>query len=87
MRRVIYLPAVRKELSALDPAVARRILRFIDERVVRGDDPRGVGEPLHGPLDKYWKYRAGPYRIVCSIQDDVVTVVIVRIGHRRAVYR
>ncbi|WP_462269590.1 type II toxin-antitoxin system RelE family toxin [Desulfobacter sp.] len=32
-------------------------------------------------------YRIGDYRVICEIQDDVVKVVVVRIGHRREVYK
>jgi mRNA interferase RelE/StbE len=87
MWRVVYLPEARKELGALDRQVARRIVRFIDERIMRAEDPRSIGEALHGPLAKYWKYRVGNYRVICLIQDDVITVVVIRIGHRSRVYR
>ena len=51
-------------------------------------DPRGLGEALRGPeLGKYWKYRVGDYRIVRDIRDDRILILVVRIGHRREVYR
>jgi mRNA-degrading endonuclease RelE of RelBE toxin-antitoxin system len=34
-----------------------------------------------------WKYRVGHYRMICEIQDEKVTVLVVRIGHRREIYR
>ncbi|MCF6370443.1 type II toxin-antitoxin system RelE family toxin [Rhizobium halophilum] len=46
-----------------------------------------MGEALHGPvLGKYWKYPVGDHRIIADIQDEVIRIVIVRIGHRRQVY-
>jgi len=51
------------------------------------DDPRSLGEPLAGRLSGFWKYRVGNYRIIASIEDTRVLILIVRIGHRRAVYR
>ncbi|WP_245515386.1 type II toxin-antitoxin system RelE family toxin [Rhizobium deserti] len=37
--------------------------------------------------ESFWKYRVGDWRIVADIQDDVVRILIVRIGNRREVYR
>lgn len=52
------------------------------------DDPRGIGEALHGPeLGSFWKYRVGDYRLICHIQDQRIAVLVLRIGHRRDVYR
>ena len=86
--RVEFLPAAERELRKIARPVRERLLLFLRDRVQGSDDPRRLGEPLRGPeLGKYWKYRVGDYRIICSIQDDRVVVVIVRIGHRREVYR
>jgi len=47
--RIEFDPRAEKELAKLDREVARRILRFLRERVATLDDPRGIGEALHGP--------------------------------------
>lgn len=78
----------RKELAKLDQQVARRILRFLRERVAPLDDPRILGEALTGSeLGEFWRYRVGHYRIVCFIEDSAARVLVVRIGHRREIYR
>ena len=83
-----FLPQAVKDLGKLDKPVARRILKFLHERLAPMDNPRSIGEVLRGPeLGKYWKYRIGDYRLICSIQDQRLTVVVVRIGNRRDVYR
>lgn len=47
-----------------------------------------LGEALRGPeLGRFWKYRVGAYRVIARIDDGSVTVLVVRIGHRRQVYR
>jgi len=38
-------------------------------------------------LGIYWKYRVGDYRVISSIEDDAVRILVVRIGNRRDVYR
>ena len=77
-----------KDLSGLDKPVARRITRFLRERVAVLDDPRSIGEALKGStLGEFWKYRVGDYRIISTIQDSVLTILVVRVGNRREVYR
>jgi mRNA interferase RelE/StbE len=77
-----------KELRKFDPAIARRILAFLRERVAVLEDVRQVGEALRGDsLGEFWKYRLGDYRIVARIVDQRLLVIVVRIGHRREVYR
>ncbi|AWR87707.1 type II toxin-antitoxin system RelE family toxin [Meiothermus taiwanensis] len=86
--RIEFDPRAEKELAKLDREVARRIVRFLRERVALLDDPRSLGEALHGPeLGRFWKYRVGDYRLICHIQDQRITVLVLRIGHRRDVYR
>ena len=86
--KIEFQPEAEKELSRLDAQTARRILRFLHERIMPSENPRAYGEALRGPmLGKYWKYRVGDYRLVCDIRDQVVTIVVLRIGHRREVYK
>jgi mRNA interferase RelE/StbE len=76
------------DLDELGPQVARRINRFLFERVASLDDPRSIGEALKGSkLSDLWKYRVGDYRIIASIEDQLVRILVVRIGNRREVYR
>lgn len=80
--------AVEKDLKKLGPEATRRVLNFVRECVARLDNPRSLGEALHGPeLDRFWKYRLGDYRIIAEIQDKAIRILIVRVGHRREIYR
>jgi mRNA interferase RelE/StbE len=81
-------PAAAKELRKLDPVVARRITAFLRERLAPLDDPRSLGDALKGhALGEYWKYRLGDYRVIARLVDQRLVVMVVRIGHRREVYR
>jgi mRNA interferase RelE/StbE len=86
--RIEFEPRALKELQEQDPQVQRRLLAFLRERIAPQADPRGIGEALHGgELGRFWKYRVGDWRLVCEIRDRTVTVLVVRIGHRREIYR
>jgi mRNA interferase RelE/StbE len=77
-----------KDLSKLDRQVARRITKFLRERVAGLENPRSIGESLKGSqLGDFWKYRVGDYRIIASIEDALVRVYVVKIGNRREVYK
>ena len=86
--KVEFDPAAERELDKLDPQVARRILTFLHERVAVLENPRAIGEALKGSkLGEFWKYRVGDYRIVSNIEDEVLRILVVRVGNRRQVYR
>lgn len=81
-------PAAEREVDKLDPQQAKRILRFLFERVARLDDPRSIGEALKGSrFNTLWKYRVGDYRIISSIEDNVSLILVVKVGDRKEVYR
>ena len=81
-----FAPAAQKELDGLDKPVARRISKFLYERVAKLDDPRKIGEKLKGTLSEFWKYRVGDYRLICSLEHGRLIVLVLRVGHRREIY-
>jgi len=86
--RIEFDDKARKDLAALDKIIARRITAFLRERVSTLDDPRSIGEALKGSkLDAFWKYRVGDYRVIASIEDEALRILVVRIGNRKEVYR
>jgi mRNA interferase RelE/StbE len=77
-----------KELNDLDRPVAKRIRGFLRDRLAMLDDPRGIGQALKGDrLGGLWKYRVGDWRIIASIEDDLIRVLVLRIGNRPGAYR
>ena len=80
--------AADQELSKLDPQHDRRILNFLRQRVAKLDDPRSIGQALQGErFGEFWKYRVGDFRLICKIEDDRAVVLVLRVGHRREIYR
>jgi mRNA interferase RelE/StbE len=80
-------PTAQGQLDDLDKPIARRILKFLHERVEKLDDPQQIAEPLQGPLRQLWRYRVCDYRIVCTFEHDHLVVLVLRIGHRSEVYK
>jgi mRNA interferase RelE/StbE len=82
-----YTETSRRQLKKLDRQVARRMVDFMDQRVAKAKDPRSLGKALSGVLGAFWRYRVGDYRIIVSIEDKRIRILVVAIGNRREVYR
>lgn len=74
-----------RDFKGLDRAVQRRVLAYL--RDIEGlDDPRQRGKGLTANHAGVWRYRVGDYRILAQFIDNTLTVVALRVGHRRDVY-
>ena len=90
--RIEFDAGALKDLRGLDRQIARRITQFLRERLGTIDDPRGLGAALRSPRSgpgaiPLWRYRVGDWRIVVRIEDEIPRVLVLRIAHRREVYR
>jgi mRNA interferase RelE/StbE len=75
------------DLKKINREMRRRIMQYLRERIATGKDPRRFGAPLRRELSGLWKYRLGDYRIICRIEDRKVVVYVIRIGHRKDIYK
>ena len=82
---VLAAPARRALSDRLPEAVASAVIDFLTSTLVR--EPRQVGKPLRGELAGIWSARRGTYRILFRIVESNHEVVVLRIEHRRDVYR
>jgi mRNA interferase RelE/StbE len=83
--RVQIKPSAAKEIEAIDAQKDRQ--RVVARIQALGDEPRPFGyEKLSGQNQRY-RVRVGVYRIVYTIEDDLLLVLVVKVGHRRDVYR
>ena len=82
-----FVPDALKELKKLDRTAAARIIKTLEDRIAALDDPRSLGAPLKGEHEGYWRWRVGDFRIVARIEDERITIIVVRVAHRREVYR
>jgi len=81
---VEFLPSAQRELAALPKDVQRRIANRID---VLREDPRPPGARQLQGEDHLYRLRLGDFRVIYSIESRRLGVVVVKIGHRREVYR
>ena len=82
-----FIPEAAKELRKLDRKAAARIVKTLETRIAPLDNPRSLGAPLKGEHEGYWRWRIGDYRVIARIEDERITILIVRVAHRREAYR
>jgi len=82
---ILTPPAVRAVRSALPEAVATAVIEFLTGALV--ENPHRVGKPLRGDLAGIYSARRGTYRVLYRINEVDREVVVLRIDHRRDVYR
>jgi len=85
--KINWADEARKELRKLDKAAQSNILKYLRERIAQSGHPSDFGKPLRHEKYGFWRYRVGDYRIVCQIKDEELTVLILRVGHRKDVYQ
>ena len=83
---VIFSPTADKQFGKLDASVQRSIKRYILTHLTIKENPRRFGKPLSGNLKEFWSYRVGDYRLICELHDHIVTITVVKVGHRKEVY-
>ena len=76
-----------KQIKKLDAPAQKSIVRFLRERLKSAENPRQWGKPLRGDKQGLWRYRVADYRLICDIQDERITVLVLEVGHRKDVYR
>ena len=78
------LPAAERDLRKVHPQMRARIRGAVLKLAA---EPRPPGARALKDRPGYLRVRVGDYRIIYTIQDDVLRVIVVRVGHRRDVYR
>ena len=85
--RVEYSKAALKQLKKMDRFDARLIASWVGKHLEGCEDPRVYGKGLTANRSGEWRYRIGDYRLLCIIQDNVLVIEVIAIGHRSSVYK
>ena len=81
--RIVFKKSVAKDLRRIPSADVHRILATID---TLAEDPRRAGAEKLSGRERY-RIRQGMYRVLYEIRDEEILVIVVKVGHRRDVYR
>lgn len=73
-----------RELAALPERDQKRIIKKIE---ALSQDPHPAGSKKLKGNDEIWRIRVGDYRVLCRIKDAELVVLVVKVAHRREVYR
>ena len=79
--------AAAKELRKLDKQIQQEVLRYFREYIATDQDPRRFGKPLAHDLKGLWRYRIRDYRMICHIKNNELIVLVLRVGHRKEIYK
>ncbi len=74
-----------KELSKLNKNIQHKISSEI-EKISQLENPKSYGKGLKGRFLGLWRYRIGDYRIICEIDGALITIIVIKIAHRKEVY-
>jgi len=86
MYSVLYSDKAVKALQKLDKHIAAMIYGWIGKNLDGCDNPRLYGKAIESEHKGYWRYRIGDHRLITKIQDNLLIIEIIRVGHRRHVY-
>lgn len=79
--------SAEKTLRKMDRFQARVIVDWIEKNLVNCSDPFQQGKGLTADKSGFWRYRVGAYRIITDISQEDITILIVKIGHRKEIYK
>ena len=85
--KVNYTTRAMKILQKMDNYDRNYIEKWIRDHLIGCIDPRKYGKNLVGSHTGMWRYRAGNYRIITEINDKEVIILVVKVGHRKDVYK
>jgi mRNA interferase RelE/StbE len=82
---VAFTPAAARQIAAPPDDIRVCIRKAIEDRLMV--EPKAHLLPLSGPLRGYGKFRVGPCRLICHRDDAVLLILVIKVDHRRDVYR
>jgi mRNA interferase RelE/StbE len=85
--RIEFSRTAERQIVKLDRQSQAALLRYLRERVQPSENPRQFAKALQGDKRGLWRYRVGKYRLICDIQDENLTVLVLAVAHRKEAYR
>ena len=82
--KLLFDDKVLKDLKKIDKHWQKKILELIKTKLI--ENPY-IGKKLVGDLSSYYRYRIHDYRVIYEILEDEIVLVIIKIKHRKDVYK
>jgi mRNA interferase RelE/StbE len=76
-----------KELCRPDNQVQRDIFKYLDRHVKNAANPASYGRLMVGNYQGCIRYRVGAHRLICEMRNHELIVLVIKVGHRRLVYK
>ena len=84
--QVVFTERAKKQLKKIDKYVASLIIGWVEKNLQNCENPRQHGKNLIANKLGQWRYRIGDYRLICEIQDEQITILVLEVGHRKNIY-
>ena len=84
---VTFEKGAQKTLKKVDKHQSLLIMGWIQKNLVNCTDPIKQGKGLTANRSGEWRYRIGDYRLISDINDEIVTILMLEIGHRKDIYK
>jgi len=85
--KVEFTDRALKDLKKLDRHTAALILGWVRKNLEGCENPRLHGKGLTANRSGEWRYRIGDYRLLATISDNTITILVLNMGHRREIYK
>ena len=82
--KLLFDDKVTKDLKSIDKSWQKKILEAIKTKLI--EDPY-IGKKLVGDLSSYYRYRVNDYRVIYEIFEDEIILVVIKIKHRKDIYK
>lgn len=86
MYNVLFTKTFKKDFKKLDKHIQILIKNWINKNLVNSNNPYMKGKRLKGKLSDYWRYRIGDYRLLVRTDDDLLVILLIKVGHRKSIY-
>lgn len=85
--KVQFTKRAMKDLKKLDRNTSALILGWVRKNLENCENPRLHGKGLTANRSGQWRYHVGDYRLLAEIEDNIITILILNIGHRSDIYK
>ncbi len=82
---LLILPSAKREIEAIEPRADRELI--VRRIGALAPNPRPAGCEKPAGVEGHYRVRQGNYRVIYRVEDHRLVIVVVKVGHRREVYR